>query len=194
MRNFRLLGMHPVRFLFYSAMFSLLLWQISQLCDPDPSLSNQAVDATVVNVVDGDTIDVTYSDGSKTRIRILGIDAPELSGNTPDEYGGRDTECLDDWGRKTRELVKKRLGCSDWDCPEGKKVKVELDPAAEKHDRYDRLLAYVYVSNNDLGSMLLEEGMARVWQPPPDIARIDDYFAMEEEAQSNREGLWACTF
>ena len=145
--------------------------------------------------MDGDTIDVTDSDGTKVRIRILGIDAPELSGNRSDEYGGiRDTECLDDWGVKVKELVTKRLGCSDWDCPEGKKIKVELDPAAGKYDRYDRLLAYVYLYNNDLGTMLLEEGMARVWVPPPNIARIDDYFNIEKEVQSNRDGLWACTF
>ena len=177
-----------------AALIILVILGISSL-NCVPSLFDATIDATVVNVVDGDTIDVTDSDGTKVRIRILGIDAPELSGNRSDEYGGiRDTECLDDWGAKVKELVTKRLGCSAWGCEDGKKVKVELDPAAGEYDQYDRLLAYVYLYNNDLGTMLLEEGMARVWEPPPDIARIDDYFNIEEEARSNREGLWACTF
>ena len=34
---------------------------------------------TVVNVVDGDTIDVTGSDDSAFRVRVIGIDAPEMS-------------------------------------------------------------------------------------------------------------------
>ena len=52
---------------------------------PTPSSGADRREVTVVRVLDGDTFDAT-DDGSSLRIRILGIDAPEIShdGSTSD--------------------------------------------------------------------------------------------------------------
>ncbi len=57
---------------------------------PEATIADSAgeIAAQVSNVVDGDTIDVVFADGSTDRVRILGVDTPEtLSANSPGEYG-----------------------------------------------------------------------------------------------------------
>jgi hypothetical protein len=73
----------------------------------------------VTSVVDGDTIDVRKPGGGSERIRVLGIDTPEV-------YGG--VEC----GGRAASSLMKRLARG--------KVSVKTDPKQAKRDRYGRLL------------------------------------------------------
>lgn len=88
--------------------------------------------ATMLYAVDGDTIDVLTSDGKKTRVRVLGIDAPEslhpeaerncpagekatafarnLCQNGMSIWLERDVENIDQYGRLLRHVW---LGCPD---------------------------------------------------------------------------------
>lgn len=85
---------------------------------------------TVTRVIDGDTI-VVEMDGTKSRIRMIGIDTPESV--SPDESQNSEE------GKIASEYTKKAL-------PEGTKVFLEFD---EKwYDRYGRLLAYVWLDEN----------------------------------------------
>src|SRR5699024_1765830 len=54
---------------------------------------------TIAEVIDGDTMDVRFANGTTTRIRLLGVDTPEVYGeNTPDEFEGiPETEAGADW-------------------------------------------------------------------------------------------------
>ena len=63
--------------------------------------------AEVVRVVDGDTFDVKFQDGSTDRIRLLGVDTPETySSNEAYEYGDiTDMACLDAWGSQGESRV-----------------------------------------------------------------------------------------
>jgi len=66
----------------------------------------------VVHVVDGDTIDVIMPDGSRERIRILGVDTPEKSVdmNKPYEYDDiTDLSYLAGWGAMAAEYAKSIL-------------------------------------------------------------------------------------
>jgi micrococcal nuclease len=90
----------------------------------------------VVDVVDGDTIDVEHADGRVERVRVIGIDAPE-SGECG--YGEASEEMA--------SMVRDR--------------EVTLTPGArDDRDRYDRLLRYVDVDGIDAGLTLIEEGLA----------------------------------
>jgi len=70
--------------------------------------------ATVVDVVDGDTLDVRFADGSEERVRLLGVDTPEVHADTaPGEFEGvPDTEagraCLADWGERATAFAEDR--------------------------------------------------------------------------------------
>ncbi len=53
--------------------------------------------ARVIRVVDGDTVSVSFLDGSTDTVRLLGVDTPEMfTANKANEYGNiTDTVCLD---------------------------------------------------------------------------------------------------
>lgn len=86
--------------------------------------------ATVVRVVDGDTVDVQTAPGATTRIRILNINTPE----TVDPR--RPAECL---GEEASEFTHSLL-------PEGTPITLEYDH--ERTDRFGRTLATIRLSDN----------------------------------------------
>ena len=80
--------------------------------------------AQVVRVVDGDTARFLMEDGNEEPVRFIGIDTPE------------DTQRKEPWGAEASEFTRSLL-------PAGTEVYLEFD--AEARDRYDRLLAYVWL-------------------------------------------------
>lgn len=124
-------------------------------------------DATVVvEVIDGDTIDVRLPDGSTDRVRLLGINAPE------------DGECFST--EAAVELERLALG------EEAVLVVDETD-----RDQYDRLLRYVEVGGGDMGAALVGGGFAVVRVSKPDVAREAELRRLEDEARQAERGLWS---
>ena len=129
----------------------------------------------IVNVVDGDTIDIDILDGrhNQTRIRLWGIDTPETNSETRGVmYFGPEA------AEFARELVL------------GEDVSVYLE--AEKHtrDKYDRLLAYVQLPDGRfLNEVLVSEGFAYA-----DLrfrhSLYNKYKQLEASARSSKKGLW----
>ena len=91
---------------------------------------------TVINVVDGDTIDVRAQDGTEERIRVVGIDTPERG------------EC--GFGPATSAMSALVLD----------QEVLLVEGAQDDRDRYDRLLRYVDVDSVDAGLALIENGLA----------------------------------
>lgn len=126
---------------------------------------DEATATVVVEVVDGDTLDVARHGGDGERVRIIGINAPE-----------RD-ECLaDDATAALRGLVESAA--------------VELVADRSDRDRYGRLLRYVEVDGRDVGVALVGAGLAVVRVSEPDTARVDDLRAAEDRARDAARGLW----
>ena len=80
---------------------------------PVPS-TRPVVTATVVDVVDGDTIKVRFENGTRETVRLLGVDTPEVySENTPDEFEGvpetdDGRQCLRRYGDRASEFATDR--------------------------------------------------------------------------------------
>ncbi|MFA9432393.1 thermonuclease family protein [Egicoccus sp. AB-alg2] len=108
--------------------------------EPSPDVSEDAAPSTpawtVVNVVDGDTVDVRADDGTQERIRVIGIDTPERG------------EC--GFGEAAAALAA---------MTEGRVVDL-VDGARDDRDRYGRLLRYLDIEGLDAGLRLIEEGYA----------------------------------
>ncbi|MFC3476496.1 thermonuclease family protein [Halobacterium litoreum] len=144
--------------------------------------------ATVVSVVDGDTVDVRFADGTEERVRLLGVDTPEVHADvSPGEFEGvPDTEagraCLRDWGERASEFATERLA--------GAEVTVATDPEADRRGGYGRLLAYVTVDGESFNRALLDRGYARLYDS--EFSRLDGFTAEERDARENDTGLWAC--
>lgn len=130
--------------------------------------------ATVVRVVDGDTIRVVVA-GREEPVRLIGIDTPETHGR-----GGL-RECF---GKEATARTEALL-------PPGTEVRLVRD--AELRDRYDRLLAYVYRSDDDLfvNLTLAEEGYAAAFTFPPNVAHADEFVAAAAAARRSGRGLWS---
>lgn len=135
-----------------------------------------ASNATVTEVVDGDTVHVEIS-GEPETVRLIGIDTPEsVATDRPNECFGREAS------EHTADLL-----------PPGTAVRLERD--VEARDRYDRLLAYVYRSSDGLlvNQDLVAGGYAEASSYPPNTARDADFAAAQADARRRRAGFWgAC--
>jgi micrococcal nuclease len=129
---------------------------------------------TVINVVDGDTIDIDIPDGSDnyTRIRLWGVDTPETKKpETPVMY----------FGPEAAEFTTKLAF--------GKQVKVFLEDHRTRGN-YDRLLAYVQLPDGRfLNEVLLSEGFAYADLRFPH-SFYHKYKQLEASARSQNKGLW----
>ncbi len=133
--------------------------------------------ATLIRVVDGDTIDATV-DGRRERIRLIGIDTPETKKeNTPVQCYGPEASAF------AASLM-----------PSGTALYLERDVVGR--DDYGRLLAYVYRLPDRVfvNAELVRQGYARLLTYPPNVAHVDDFVGAAEEAERAGRGLWAaCT-
>jgi micrococcal nuclease len=170
------------------AIFCLFLISIPGCIDTGNNNNTESDDAnlvTVTKVVDGDTIDIRYSNGTIERVRLLGVDTPEThTDNEPEEFEGIDNASyLHEWGVKTSDYTS--------DILKGKKVRLEYDDISYRRGYYGRLLAYVYLQNGTMyNRMLIKNGYARVYDEA-EIEYMDEFLELEQEARVNRRGLWS---
>ncbi|WP_435096516.1 lamin tail domain-containing protein [Halarchaeum sp. P4] len=146
------------------------------------------LNATVVDVADGDTVDVRFANGTTDTVRLVGIDTPEVwSDNTPEEFRGVPStaagrECLRTWGERASDYTKERLA--------GAHVTLAFDPNTDRRGYYGRLLAYVYVNGTNHNYALIEQGFARVYESG--FSRQPRFSAAMNASYDAREGLWSC--
>jgi micrococcal nuclease len=135
----------------------------------------------VRRVVDGDTLLLE----SGERVRLIGIDTPEVHESNKlyrdARKSGEDAASIQAMGRRaaafTRQLV------------EGKRVRLEFD--VEKHDRYKRLLAYVYLPDGTfVNAEIIRQGYASVMTYPPNVKYADEFLKLFREAREANKGLW----
>lgn len=143
---------------------------------------------TVVEVVDGDTVEVAYANGTRETVRLLGVDTPEVHAqNSPGEFPGvPDTEagqrCLRRAGENASAYAEDRLA--------GESVRLAFDAASERRGYYGRLLAYVVVDGGSFNRALLRAGHARVYDST--FTERERYERTAAAAREDRRGLWRC--
>jgi endonuclease YncB( thermonuclease family) len=131
--------------------------------------------ATVVFVVDGDTIRVQMANDefNEYAVRYIGIDAPE-----------REAEPL--WEEATE---------ANADLIEGREVFMEAD--ISDTDQHGRLLRHVWLPTDDgwlnIGAEIVRLGLADAKTYQPDTLWDADYAAAESEARAADLGIWAQT-
>ncbi|HEY3485612.1 MAG TPA: thermonuclease family protein, partial [Ilumatobacteraceae bacterium] len=132
--------------------------------------------ATVVHVIDGDTIDVRIG-GREERVRLIGIDTPEtVKPDAPVECYGAEASAF------TKELL-----------PNGTAVTLERDVVGR--DDYGRLLAYVRRAADGLfvNETIVREGYARPLTIPPNDTYAPVFVDAATTAEAQGNGLWtAC--
>lgn len=138
-------------------IFSLML------CLATPAVAD--IDGPI-HVIDGDTFDV-----GNVRVRLYGVDAPEVA-QTCDDAQGRAWPC----GAFVKEEISRRF--------EGETARCEeID-----RDRYGRSVARCFVQGRDIGEEIVADGLAQAYR-----RYSMDYDLTEKSAQVMGLGLWAGT-
>ena len=157
-------------------LFVVLAYTFLGSCASSDSSLPQGANARVVEVIDGDTVDVSI-DGKVERVRLIGIDTPETKKpNTPVECYGPEAS------QRTAFLL-----------PIGTPVILQRD--TEARDHYGRLLGYIFrfADNLFVNGDLMKGGFARPLAIAPNTTYSKEFSSLATDAQAAKLGLWgAC--
>jgi micrococcal nuclease len=128
------------------------------------AVSSVAPPCVVSRVVDGDTF--YCRDGRK--VRLIGVDSPELAQGDP--------------GRAARDALGRLL-------PQGSAVRLEED--ATHTDRYGRVLAWVWSDAGLVNEALVRGGWAVLYTVPPNVKYASRVERAQKQAREARAGLWS---
>lgn len=130
------------------------------------------IPVTLTKTVDGDTIKVMYK-GKEETVRYLLIDTPESK---------KPNTCVQPYAEKASERNKQLVNSG----------RLTLEFEKSERDKYDRLLAYVFVNGISVQETLLKEGYARVayiYEPP--YKYLSKYEKAEDIAQQQHTNIWS---
>ena len=154
----------------------LILLLLAVGCNGIPSNENR-IPVTVKSIYDGDTMTVYYEeDGEQQeeRVRFLLIDTSEINHKDQGQQA---------YSEEARDFVRELVANGD-------KIELEFDEGDER-DKYDRLLAYLFVDDVNVGEELVRNGLARVaYVYPPNTRYLELYEAVQEEAKEDNIGIW----
>ncbi len=126
--------------------------------------------AKIERVSDGDTITAITSNQTKLRLRLLGIDAPEIPhGKKPGQP----------FGDQARDYLDHLIG--------GKTVRVD----AYGPDEYKRVLAVVWDEQINVNLLMVAMGYAEVYRGAPCKVYCRELEDAEAKARQYRVGMWA---
>jgi len=122
----------------------------------------------VTYIFDGDT----FRTRNGERIRLLGINTPEVAHNAQRQQA---------YSKKAKRRLTQLIM--------GKPVRLRLDK--EKKDKYGRTLAQVYLRDGRwVNDILVAEGLAHVYTFAPNFYWADALLRTEKTARTDMRGLW----
>ena len=135
----------------------------------------------VTRVVDGDTLLLE----GRQYVRLLGIDTPELHDSDKlrrdASRSGQSAGEIQKLGRQSYEFTRQMV--------EGKRVRLEFD--TERYDKYNRLLAYVFLDDGTfLNARIVEDGYASITHYKLNVRYADLFARLYRQARENKRGLW----
>ena len=122
----------------------------------------------VEKIYDGDTIGAVV-DGSFEKIRLLGIDAPEMDQRP--------------WGGKARECLRSLISAAD--------SRISLEYDIERRDKYGRILAYIWTQHGQMiNEEMMKKGCAVLFTFPTNVRYAERFRAAQKKAQEHKSGIW----
>ena len=128
--------------------------------------------ARVERVIDGDTLVVRYQGESQT-VRLIGVDTPESV---------HPTQRVEHFGLEASAFTKARL--------DRQPVELVADRTGDTVDAYGRLLRLVYLDGELFNATLIRQGYGHAIRGF-DYSMRREFIALENQARSQRRGLWA---
>lgn len=128
---------------------------------------------TVRYAIDGDTVELSNGD----KVRYIGMDTPEIRERKGSEWIYKSMP----YAEEAREFNKMLV--------EGKSVRMEYD--VQKKDKYNRVLAYVYIGDKMVNIEMVKQGFAMIYTYPPNVRYVQRFIEAQKEARDNKKGLWS---
>ena len=123
--------------------------------------------------VDGDTAKV-FIDGKETTLRFLAIDTPESVHPTIGE---------EPYGKQASKFTCDLLS-------NAKTITLEYDNNSDKTDKYDRHLVWVFVDDNLLQELIVQEGLAEVAYLYDNYKYTSFLESAQEKAKEEKLNIW----
>jgi len=136
----------------------------------------RTIEGTVIKVSDGDTINVQDSLGTKVKVRLYGIDAPET------EKSNKKTGHISKPGQTYGEEAYQALLSKVY----RKNVKLDIMDI----DKYKRSVGIVWLNGRNINQEMVAEGYAWAYRKYLDRPHASEYIDLEDQARSKRLGLW----
>lgn len=152
--------------LLWALLFSLPAWGKEPL---------RIIEGVVVKVADGDTITVD-SAGTKVKVRLYGIDAPETE--KVNRGTGRVTIPGQPFGEEAFHALESKVS--------GQTVRLEILDI----DKYRRSVSLVWQGERNVNQEMVAEGWAWAYRKYLDSEYASEYLGTEEQARAAKRGLW----
>ena len=147
--------MHALKALLMAMMAVCLI-----ACTGEDS-SSGTLEGKVVRISDGDTVTIETDNGTRVKIRLYGIDAPE-SGQ--------------EFGKESRAKIAELI--------DGEDVSVKT----HSHDRYNRVLGEIFLNGRNINLTMVQEGCA--WHYDYYAPELTELADAQKQAQAAKKGLW----
>lgn len=154
----------PAQIVMLAVLALLLIWLLRRLLKRRPF--PKKFDASVQHVCDGDSVWVKPNGGGRVKLRLAGMDAPEIE----QAFGRESTECLN-------RLIA------------GRRVRV----TAVSSDEYGRWVSFVSVGGTDVGLEMIRLGCAWAYSRYFYLLSEENrrlYASAQAEARRAKRGLW----
>jgi micrococcal nuclease len=149
--------------------FSCLLLLVS--CQTHPQTASNQVEVKVARVVSGQSLDVlgmTEQPNLLSRVRLLGIDAPDFRQRP--------------WGDESRQVLARLIGNPP------KPVTLEFD--VQSQDQHNRILAYVWQEGKLLNEEVVKQGYALFVGRSPNHKYDERLERAQQWARLMGKGIW----
>ena len=132
----------------------------------------ESFEVTLSKTVDGDTAWFLV-DGQDTKVRFLYIDTPES------------TNEIEPYGKEASKFVAQKL-------TQAQKIELELNSDGDQYDKYDRMLAWVFIDGKLLQEEIAREGYCKkFYDYGYQYTYKEDIIKADEQAREEKKGIYS---
>lgn len=146
-------------------MFIWCVWASTNIA-ASPTL--RTVYGTVIKVSDGDTVQVMTHDQTKLKVRLYGIDAPEIAHGTPGQPYGEEAK---------QALASMVLG---------KDIRLDIIEV----DHYRRMVGMIWIDKTNINLELVHQGYAEAYREHLAPEYRSEFLSAEDAAKTRHLGIW----
>lgn len=129
---------------------------------------------TYVKTIDGDTV-VLMVNNQQEKVRLLFVDTPEsVKPNTP----------IQRYSLEAKQFTQQQL-------ERASQITIVFDTTHAKRDKYNRLLAHVFVDEALLSLQLVEKGFAKVRYAKGNETYYTDLLQAQQRSKEKGIGIWS---